>query len=139
MPEGCSPAQGILMAVMKEIFEDFEEWMIVIFDNMLILAHDYDDAFNKLELVLNRAYERGLVLKMAKSWFGYTKANIFGYEVEYGKYQLGNELKAAIQKMELPRKTKDMQSFLGSVLFFKDFIPNFAEYAAPLHDMTQEF
>jgi hypothetical protein len=31
-----------------------------------------------------------------------------------------------------------MQSFLGSVLFFKDFIPNFAEYAAPLHDMTHK-
>jgi hypothetical protein len=25
MPEGCSPAQGILMTVMKEIFEDYEE------------------------------------------------------------------------------------------------------------------
>ena len=65
MPEGCSPAQGILMTVMKEIFEDYEEWMIVIFDNMLILAHDYDDACDKLKLVLDREYERGLVLKRA--------------------------------------------------------------------------
>ena len=61
MPEGRSPAQGILMTVMKEIFEDYEEWMIVIFDNMLILAHDYDDAYNKLKIVLDRAYEQGLV------------------------------------------------------------------------------
>ena len=38
VPKGCSLAQGILMAVMKEIFEDFEEWMIVIFNYMLILA-----------------------------------------------------------------------------------------------------
>ena len=40
--------------------------------------------------------------------------------------------------MQLPTKTKDMQSFLGSVLFFKDFIPNFAEHAARLHDMTHK-
>ena len=31
-----------------------------------------------------------------------------------------------------------MQSFLGSVLFFKDFILNFADHTAPLHDMTHK-
>ena len=61
MPEGRSPAQGILMTVMKKIFEDYEEWMIVKFDNMLILAHDYDNTYNKLKLVLDRAYKQGLV------------------------------------------------------------------------------
>ena len=29
-----------------------------------------------------------------------------------------------------------MKSFLGSALVFKDFIPNFADLTAPLHDMT---
>ena len=105
---------------------------------MLVLADDYDDAYNKLKLVLDRAHERGVVLKMAKSWLGHTNANFFGYEVSHGEYKLGKEHKDNIQKMQLPTKTKDMQSFLGSVLFFKDFVPNFAEYASKLHDMTHK-
>ena len=61
---------------------------------------------------MDRAHERGVVLKMAKSWLGHTNANFFGYEVSHGKYKLGKERKDNIQKMQLPTKTKDMQSFL---------------------------
>jgi hypothetical protein len=39
-----SPASGVLMTVMREIYVDFEDFMIVIFDNMLVLAHDFNVA-----------------------------------------------------------------------------------------------
>jgi hypothetical protein len=37
---------------MREIFEPFGEFMIVVFDNILVLAHDYSDAFEKLKKVI---------------------------------------------------------------------------------------
>jgi hypothetical protein len=67
MPEGVSRASGVLMTVMHEIFIDFSEWMTVIHDNLLVCAHNYDDAYRKLQLVIYRAYERNVVLIMAKS------------------------------------------------------------------------
>jgi hypothetical protein len=57
MPKGVSPASGVRMTVMREIFIDFNEWMIVIHDNLLVCSHDYDDAYRKLQLVIDRAYE----------------------------------------------------------------------------------
>jgi hypothetical protein len=63
MPEGVSPASGYLQMVMK----DEEGWLIVIFDNILVLADDYKDAFVKFPRVIERCYERNVVLKMAKS------------------------------------------------------------------------
>jgi hypothetical protein len=109
MPEGVSPASGVLMTVMREIFIDFNEWMIVIYNNLLVCAHDYDDAYRKLQLVIDRAYERNVVLKMAKSWLGVKKVRFFVYDVTHGKFE--------IMKMEFPKETKKMQSFLGSALF----------------------
>ena len=38
MPEGIAPATGVLQETVKNIFADMEDWAIVIFDNMLILA-----------------------------------------------------------------------------------------------------
>jgi hypothetical protein len=87
MTEGVSPASGVLMTVMREIFIDFNEWMIVIHDNLLVCAHDYDDAYRKLQLVIDRAYERNVVLKMAKSWLGVKKVRFFGYDVTHGEFR----------------------------------------------------
>jgi hypothetical protein len=42
-----------------DVFKDFDEegWLIVIFDNTLVLADDYEDAFVKFQRVMERCYE----------------------------------------------------------------------------------
>ena len=74
LPEGVAPASGILMAVMSEVFADFSDWLIVIWDNMLLCALDYEDAFAKFQLVIQRCKERNIFLKLSKSWFGFDHA-----------------------------------------------------------------
>ena len=58
MPEGIGPASGILQRTVMEIFDDYQDFMINIFDNLLVLCHDYDDALKKLRIVLERARAR---------------------------------------------------------------------------------
>ena len=52
LPEGVGPASGILQAIVHKIFADLDGWIIVIFDNFLILADSYEDATAKLITVL---------------------------------------------------------------------------------------
>jgi hypothetical protein len=77
MPEGIGPASGILQALISEIFSDLD-WVIAIFDNLLALAHDYDDACKKVEIILDRCIERNIYLKLPKTWLGFTEAKFFG-------------------------------------------------------------
>ena len=88
LPEGVGPASGILESIVRKVFSDFEDWIIVIFDNFLILAHDFIDATSKLELVLLRCQQHCLVLKMKKSWIGTDVVTFFGYEVRPGSWSL---------------------------------------------------
>jgi hypothetical protein len=81
LPEGVGPASGILQSIVRKVFADFDEWIIAIFDNFLILATDYTDAAAKLQKVLIRCRDNGLVLKRKKSWIGSTNVTFFGYEV----------------------------------------------------------
>ena len=138
MPEGIGPASGQLQATVSEIFADFSEWAIVIFDNFLVCCHDYQDAYIKLEKIIDRCIERNVVLKMAKTWLGFDYANFFGYRVGYQKYELTQERKDEIAKMPFPNSTKAMQSFLGSALFFKSFMPNYSTLCAPLNDTIKK-
>jgi len=140
MPEGIGPASGVLQATVASIFHDFveEQWAIVIFDNFLVCAHDYDDAYKKLERVIDRCIERNLFLKFSKSWLGFDYANFFGYVVRHEKFELSQERKDEIMNMPFPGNTKSMQSFLGSALFFKAFMPHYSTLCAPLNDTIKK-
>ena len=138
MPEGVGPASFILQQVMDTVFSDFKDWMVVIFDNILILAHDYRDAFEKLKLCVARCYEYNVILKLKKSWFGVTEVTFFGYKVGQGCWELSDGRKNAIELIQFPQSKKDMQSFLGASIFFHRHVPNFSEWSAKLYEMTHQ-
>jgi hypothetical protein len=47
MPEGIGPGSGVLQETVKKIYGDFGDWCILLFDNALLLATDYQDAYAK--------------------------------------------------------------------------------------------
>ena len=138
MPEGIGPASGMLQHVVYGLFKDFEPWCICIFDNILILADDIDDAFNKLCLFLRRCIERNVYMKFSKSWLGFREVTFFGYRISHTHFSLTDERKLAISSLPFPGNVKQMQSFLGAALYFTPFVPNFASLAAPMYDMTRK-
>lgn len=137
LPEGVPPASAVLQSVVSDVFAGFEDWIIAIFDNLLILATDYDDAYAKVSQVLDRCIARNVFLKFSKSWFGFDHANFFGYVCRHSSYGLSEDRKDALASVALPSSSKAMQSFLGSALFFKSFVPHYSSLVAPLHDMTK--
>jgi len=138
MPEGVAPASILLQDVMRSIFSDFSEWAVIIFDNILLLAHDFPDAYTKLDTFLTRCAERNIVLKMSKSYLGFQEVKFFGYIVRKDSFELGEERKTAIARIPFPRSVKEMQSFLGLCIFFQRFVPHYASKVAQLYDMTKQ-
>ena len=140
MPEGIGPASGVLQEAVRSIFKDFSEegWCIAIFDNVLLLAHDYHDAYEKFVKFIERCLHRNVYLKFSKTWLGFKEVKFFGYLCKENSYGLTDERKEAINSIPFPSSTKQMQSFLGSALFFKTFVPNYSDKAAPLNDMVRK-
>ena len=141
LPEGVAPGSQELMQVMDKAFRGFEEFMIVIFDNLLVLAMDYEDCAVKLRKVLGRCREWNIHLKLSKCSFGVERVEFFGYVVENGTYRLSDERAQAVTSIPFPSpplQLKKMQRFLGAANYFKPFIPNYAERAAKLYEMTNK-
>ena len=137
LPEGVTPASGILQELVSSIFDDFQEWMICIFDNLLILATDYQDAYKKFDMFLDRCVQRNVKLKFAKTWIGYKEVKFFGFLCRYNSYEIMPERVDGINKIPFPTTGKTMLSFLGMTLFCSRFIEKYVEYASPLYDMTK--
>jgi len=138
MPEGIAPATGILQETVKSIFADFEDWAIIIFDNMLILCTDAQDAIKKLKIVVRRCRERNLILKMSKSWFGFRLVEFFGYTCQHKCFEVSKAKKEALNSIEFPTNTKKARSLLGKGVFFSSFVPNYSSLTGHLTDMTKK-
>ena len=138
MPEGISSATVLLQMAVAKIFEPFKEWMVVIFDNFLVMANSYDELFDRFKLVIARANEFQLVLKMAKTKVGYRRVDFFGYVIENGTLKLDPKRAEELNQVKFPARLKEVQRFLGSCIFFSKFIPKFVDLSAPLIDMTKK-
>ena len=136
LPEGVSPASGLLQRTVMSLFADFSEWTICLFDNILVLCDSFEDAMVKLRKIIQRCYERSVVLKFSKSFLGFQTCKFFGYRVSPGKYEMDEDRKKDILEAPMPTSLKSMQRFLGAAIFFSEFVPGFASLVSKLYDMT---
>jgi len=126
----------LLQRAVVDAFGEFRDWLVIIFDNFLILAYDHADLLAKLDIVLTRANERNFFMKFAKTFLGFSRCSFFGYEVTADGYRMDNKRIQGIVDMPFPSNQKLMLSFLGAALFTSNFVPHFASMAAELHEMT---
>jgi len=76
------------------LFEDFSEWMVHLFDNVLVLCKSFTDGLQKLRKLIQRCREWFVVLKIAK---------FLGYKVTSEKYELAEDRKTTIKEAEMPK------------------------------------
>jgi hypothetical protein len=137
MPEGISPGNATLQETIRDLFADFSDWAIMIFDNLLILGNDPQDLYEKIEKIIKRCSERNVKLKMAKSWLGFEEVNFFGYVCRHKSYQVSPDKKTALAEIPMPDTTKKARSLLGKGVFFSSFTPKYSDLVAHLPDMTK--
>ena len=139
MPEGIGPGSAVLQETVRTLFSHFS-WAIVIFDNILILAEDFQQAYERFEMFLDKCIEHNVVLKFAKSWIGFSKVSFFGYECTHSKMELSDDRKKAILDIPFPEegnRNKKVRSLLGSGVMFSPFVDHYSDLVANLPDMTK--
>ena len=97
---------------MDDAFKDFKEWMIVIFDNLMVLATAFQDSYEKLVKIIDRCPERRVILRMEKTWIGVRLPTSFGYEVSGGEYRLSKRGRESIAAIPMPIRSGRHERFL---------------------------
>jgi hypothetical protein len=140
MPEGIGPGSGVLQETVKKIYGDFGDWCILLFDNALLLATDYQDAYATLEMFIDRSIQFNVKLKFSKTWLGFTEVKFFGYMCRHKSYGLTEDRKKAILEIPFPdsgNKIKKVRIILGCGVFFSPFIKNYSDLVSHIPDMTK--
>ena len=75
------------MEIVNNIFEDYKDCILIIHDNMILLAHTSEELFEKIKIIVRRCFKHNMFLKMEKSMLGIHKVKFFGYESEKSKFR----------------------------------------------------
>jgi len=76
-------------------------------------------------------------VKLKKCQFHVEQVDFLGFNVSADGISMEEDLLQAIDKWPIPRGIKEVQSFLGTMGFYRGFIPQYSEIAKPLTDLTR--
>ncbi|XP_069938506.1 uncharacterized protein [Cherax quadricarinatus] len=137
MPFGLVTACATYIRLMRIVLSDLKN-VSVYFDNIYIMTNAWEDHLNTLSLVLKRLRTHGLTVKPQKCFLGYHKVQYLGFIISDNNFSpLPNKTKAVLEST-FPATKKLLRSFLGSVNFYRNFVPNLSSLTSVLTDYLKK-
>ena len=138
MPMGMSSGPQHFMALMDICLGQLKyNTCLTFLDDILIPAINFDSLMKRLTLVLTALRDAGITLKPLKCIFGAPKLRFLGHVIDKKGLQVDYKKIKAIAEMPRPKSARGIRQFLGSCLYYSEYIDNFALIAAPLYDLTK--
>ena len=142
LPMGVRNGNALFQRMMDDVLRD-EASADVFVDDVIIssggatpmeaVKNHYDD----LTRVLNIFRKNKLVCDMEKAQLFVSHVEYCGHIVGGGSRRPAPGKLTALEKWRLPETVTELRSYLGFCNWYGDYIPMYAEIAAPLHAMLQ--
>ena len=111
--------------------------VIVYLDDILVYSDNLAQHTAHVREVLCRLRESGLYCKLPKCEFSVTTCEYLGYILSPDGFRMSPEKIATVVDWPMPRKVKDIQSFLGFCNFYCRFIDKYSDITIPLTRLTR--
>ena len=132
---GLCNSPATFQTMMNDILRRFIDKNVAIcyMDNILVFTETLKEHRSVVRDILLTLRRHKLFLKPEKCMFEKSSVNYLGLVISRGCVSMDPVKVRGVSEWPPPKKVKDVQSFLGFVNFYHQFIKNFAEIARPLH------
>ena len=138
MPFGLHGAPATFQRMMDIILRGTEEFAAALLDDVIIFSETWEEHIKHLDQIFSILKEAGLTAKPRKCNFGMCEVNYLGHTVGGGVVRPEPEKIKAITTFPRPSNKKEVRGFLGLSGYYRRFIPEYLEIAAPLSDLTKK-
>ena len=139
MPFGLTNAPAVFQRTMNSVLAGLIGRICFCYiDDIVIFSQTLEQHAYHLNQVLDRLASAGLKVKPSKCRIGSDRIDLLGYKVSAQGVSPDPAKTEVIHNMPHPEHKKGLQSFLGSINYYRACIPNLAGTAAPLYELTKK-
>jgi hypothetical protein len=139
MPFGLCNAPATFQSLMNDVLRPFlRRFVLVFFDDILIYSHSWADHLRHLRAVLTELRQHHLLIKRSKCAFGVTSISYLGHIISEDGVAMDAAKVQAIHDWPVPHSARAVRGFLGLAGYYRKFIRNYGEVAAPLTTLTMK-
>lgn len=137
LPMGLTSAPATFQRLMNDIFMPYlDKFVIIYLDDICIYSRTPEEHLQHLDIVLSLLRTHKLLAKTSKCLFGVTSMEFLGHILSSDGIATDPKKIKAVQDWPVLQNAKDVLSFLGLANFYRRFVKNFSQIAAPLTALT---
>ena len=107
-------------------------------DDILVKSNTIEERKSFLKKIFERIRKFGLKIKENKFDFLQEEIKYLGHVINKDGKKPDKSRATTIKDMPYPKNVKTLQSFLGLVSYYQDFIPNLRNLRAPLNELLHK-
>ena len=139
MPFGLSGAPRTFQRLIDKLLRGLSYQMAMAYlDDIIVFARTVEQMVKNLTVIFQRLREAGLKLKANKCDLFQLKTVFLGHVISADGVECDPAKVEAVQKWLPPTSVYQVQSFLGTIGYYRRFIKAFAEIAQPLFALTKK-
>jgi hypothetical protein len=139
LPFGLRNGPSIFQRVMNEVLSQYL-WIFVLvyIDDIVVYSSTFEDHLSQVDWVLHAIESAGLTLSPSKCFLGYQSLLLLGQKVSRLGISTHREKVDAIIALKPPRNVSELQTFLGMMVYFSNYIPFYAWIVSPLFQLLKK-
>lgn len=139
LPFGLTNAPATFMHLMHQIFRPLlDKFVLVFLDDILIFSRDLVEHQRHVVQVLELLRKHKLFAKESKCELFRRRVEFLGHVVDADGLHMMDDKVKAMTEWPSPTTVPELQSFLGTVGYYRKFVRMFSEVAAPLTQLLQK-
>jgi len=139
MPVGLTCAPSVFQRLMDLVLCGLTyESCLVYLDDIIVFGQDFDSHVRRLREIFDRLQMVGLKLHMKKCCLFQRRVNFLGHVLTEAGVDVQPEKVSAVQNWPTPRNLTELRSFVGLCSYYRRFVSEFPNVAAPLHELTRK-
>ncbi|XP_063358759.1 uncharacterized protein K02A2.6-like [Cydia amplana] len=134
---GLSSAPAIFQRAMEGLLAGMDG-VLCLLDDVLITGSDEKQHLERLHAVLKRLQSAGLTLQREKCVFFQNEVSYLGYVINKNGLKKSSDKVEAMVNAPKPKNVNELQSFLGLVNYYRNFVPEASTILSPLYDLLKK-
>ena len=139
MPFGLCNAPATFQRLMDRVYKGIAwKFVVVYLDDTNVYSKTFEDHLDHLKIVFQRIRDAGLKLNLDKCNFWMKSLPFLGHTISSKGIAPDPAKIEAVQKIQPPKSTTKLRSFLGLAGYYRQFIRNFSAIAQPLNKLLHK-